>query len=81
LSKILVPLAAAIIAYCLAILINVGSIPLSIMLKELVVVGFGIVILVSGFFDKSETIRVRKVAEGMWARFGWAGNAPERTTE
>jgi O-antigen/teichoic acid export membrane protein len=81
LFKILAPLAAAIGTYCLATLIDVGSIPVSVMLKAFVLVGFGIVILASGFLDESETIRLRKVAEGVWGRFGWAGNPQERTIE
>lgn len=81
LFKILVPLAAAIGTYCLGALIDVGSIPVSVMLKGFVLVGFGAVIVASGFLDESETIRLRKVAGGMWGRFGWARNAQARTIE
>jgi O-antigen/teichoic acid export membrane protein len=81
LSKVLVPLGAAVGTYCLAILIDVDSVAVSLMLKGFVLLGFGIVILLSGFFEKSETLSLRKAAGGMWGRFGWAGNASGRTIE
>jgi O-antigen/teichoic acid export membrane protein len=81
LFKILVPLAAAVGAYCLATLIDVASIPVSLMLKGFVFIGFGIVILLSGFLEKSEIFSLRRVAGGMWGRFGSAGNGQERMIE
>jgi O-antigen/teichoic acid export membrane protein len=82
LSKVLVPLGAAVGAYCLATFIDAGSVLVSLMLKGLVLLGFGIVILLSGFFEKSETLSLRRVAGGMWGRLGWAaGNVSGRTIE
>jgi O-antigen/teichoic acid export membrane protein len=72
LSKVLVPLGAAVGAYCLATFIDAGSILVSLMLKGFILVAFGIVILLSGFLEKSETLSLRRAAGGMWGRFGWA---------
>jgi O-antigen/teichoic acid export membrane protein len=81
LSKVLVPLGAAIVAYCLSTLISAGSVPVAILLKGFVLVGFVLLILVSGYLDKSETSRLRQVAGSVWGRFGWAENAQGRTIE
>jgi O-antigen/teichoic acid export membrane protein len=81
LTKVLVPLGAAIIAYCSSTFISVGSMPVAILLKGFVLVGFVLLILVSGYLDKSETSRLRQVAGGVWGRSGWAGNAQGRTIE
>jgi O-antigen/teichoic acid export membrane protein len=72
LSKVFVPLGAAVGAYCLATFIDAGSVAVSLMLKGFILVAFGMVILLSGFLEKSETLSLRRAAGGMWGRFGWA---------
>ena len=84
LFKILVPLAAAVGAYCLATLIDYAWLDpcIALMLKGFVLVGFGIVILLSGFLEKSEIFSLRQSRRKRVGKI-WlgAGNGQERMIE
>ena len=77
LYRVALPVVAAAGAYALSIFIEIPSPIVSVLLKLLLVLGFGVIILISGFFDESETVKLRQTLQSVWGRFGWA-NAPGR---
>ena len=79
--KIILPVAATIATYVLATLIDVGSTSVTVLLKAVLLVGFVIVILGSGFLEESETVTLRRIAASMLGRLNWGRNVAERTID
>lgn len=79
LFRIALPVAASIGTYIVATLIEVPSILMSVMLKMVLVAVFVFAIFAAGFFDDSETVKLRQFLQSVWGRFGWGvANAPGR---
>lgn len=70
LLKTALPVVAAVSFYAVSTFIDVPSLLLSVTLKLLLILGFGFVILASGFFNQSETVKLRQALQGFWGRFG-----------
>jgi len=70
LLKTALPVVTAISVYSVSTFIDAPSLLLSITLKLLLILGFGFVIFASGFFNQSETVKLRQTLQGVWGRFG-----------
>jgi O-antigen/teichoic acid export membrane protein len=71
LSRVALPVIAAIGVYFVSTLINVSSLFGSLGLKLLLLLGFGVMVFALGFFDEPELCRLRQTLQVVWGRFGW----------
>jgi O-antigen/teichoic acid export membrane protein len=79
LFRITLPVVAGIGIYLISTRINTPSALATAGLKSLLLVGFGASIVAMGFFDESETVRMRRTLQDVRGRFGWGvADAPGR---